>query len=150
MPATKQQILDSLHRFASQRPGLDFRNYGNAAAYRQESREITRDLNQARILLLAVEWRDSITAAHIIDAARSAYSGRLTIDPETAEIKYTTGQYRPTEYRRAVCAVCAATLWACMRDFYIPPRIEPLSVGECMRRRLRIQFGPAIANRWFN
>lgn len=150
MPATKQQIIDSLRRFASQRPGLYFGNYGNAAAYRQKSREVTRDLNQARVLLRAIEWREGVTAAHILEAARSAFSGRLSIDPETARINYTTGQYWPTEYRRAVCAVCASALWSYMRDPCMPADIGTLSPGDYLRRRFRIEFGRAIASRWFN
>ena len=150
MPATKQQIIDSLRRFAEQHPGLDFGNYDSAASYRRESREITRDLNQARVLLRAIEWREGVTAARIIEAAQSAFSGRLSINPETARIDYVTGQYWPTEYRRAVCAVCASALWGYMRDSCMPTDLKTLSPGEYLRRRFRLEFGRAIASRWFN
>lgn len=150
MPATKQQIIDALRRFASQRPGLNSREYGDAAGYRQESRGIARDLNQARVLLRAIEWREGVSAAHIIEAARSAFSGRLSIDPETAGIGYVTGQYWPTEYRRAVCAVCASALWGYMRDSCMPADNEIRSPSPYFRRLFRNEFGRAIAERWFN
>jgi hypothetical protein len=38
---TKAAILESLRRFARQRPGLEFGNYGDATAYRAELRSIT-------------------------------------------------------------------------------------------------------------
>lgn len=75
---TKQTIIEALRRWIEQRPGLDFVNYGDIRAYRQESHKITRDLHHARELLRAVEWRDSITADDIIRAA----SGRLTLSIE--------------------------------------------------------------------
>lgn len=110
----RENIIAALSRFTSQRPGLDFANYGDARAYRSESASITRDLNHARELLAAVSWRDGISAADILAAARSAYSGRISIEEtETGGVRigYCTGQYFPTEYRRAVCAVLASTLW---------------------------------------
>ncbi len=36
-------------------------------------------------------------------------------------IEYTTGQYMPTEYRKAVCAVLASALWEYTRDKCMPP-----------------------------
>lgn len=110
----RENILAALSRFTSQRPGLDFANYGDARAYRSESASITRDLQHARELLAAVSRRDGIGAAELMAAARSAYSGRLTIEEtesDSVRISYCTGQYFPTEYRRAVCAVLASALW---------------------------------------
>lgn len=115
----RENILAALSRFASQRPGLDFANYCDARAYRSESASITRDLQHARELLAAVSWRDGIGAAELMAAARSAYSGRLTIEETesgSARIGYCTGQYFPTEYRRAVCAVLASALWDYWRN----------------------------------
>jgi hypothetical protein len=59
-----------------------------------------------------------------VDAARSAFSGRLNIqqvDGEGVRIHYTTGQYYPAEYRRAVAAVAASALWDYVRDYCMPP-----------------------------
>ena len=143
----KTDLIETLRAFAAQRPGLEWANYGDAASYRAESRDITRDLNHARQLLRAVEWRDSITAEDILSAARGAYSGRLSIR-EGKEgkpvIDYCAGQYFPKEYRKAVCAVCASALWDYMR------RNNPSLDGNGLRKRFRAEFGAAIARRWFD
>lgn len=143
----KQQIIDALRAFARQRPGLEYGNYGDPVAYRAETRAITKDLHQARELLRYVELRDSITAADIIKASESAYSGRLTIGAD-ATIDYCTGQYWPTEYRRAVCAVLAQVVWAWLRDQCMPAgTVEP---GKYLRASLKREFGRGMAARWFN
>jgi hypothetical protein len=112
--AERAAILTALDAFIRQRPGLDFGNYGDLSAYRAEVRSIGRDLRDARALLRAVELRPSITAAVLRDAFQSAFSGRLSWDG--ARLDYTTGQYWPTEYRRAAAAVLASALWAYWRD----------------------------------
>ena len=107
----KQLIIDALRQWIRQRPGLEFANYGSVSAYRSELRSIGNDLKRARELLAAVAWRDGITDKDLIDASRRAYSGRLTIDTSSGvSIDYCTGQYWPTEYRRAACAVLASAL----------------------------------------
>lgn len=107
----KQLIIDALHQWIRQRPGLEFANYGDVSTYRAELRSIGNDLKHARELLAAVAWRDGITDKDLIDASRRAYSGRLTIDTSSGvSIDYCTGQYWPTEYRRAACAVLASAL----------------------------------------
>ena len=119
----KQQIIAALHVFINQRPGLEFGNYGNVPNYRAEVRAIGKDLTQARELLRYVELRASITADDIIKASESAYSGRLVIvqrDDGAVAIDYCTGQYFPTEYRRAVCAVMASVLWNWKRTQCMP------------------------------
>jgi hypothetical protein len=116
MEPRKQAIIHALQRFIRQRPGMDPRNY-DYAGYRQESRQVTKDRHHAETLLAAVAWRDGITADDLIRVAGSAFSGRLTILLEPTlcnrvRIEYCTGQYFPTEYRKAVAAVCASALWA--------------------------------------
>lgn len=159
----KQQIIDSLHTFINRRPGLEYGNYGDPVAYRAETRAITKDLHQARELLRYVELRDSITSADIINASKSAYSGRLTIGGD-AKIDYCTGQYWPTEYRRAVCAVLASAIWAWKRDQCMPAptlhhnsetgetlhRYTGLRAGDYLRANLKREFGRGMASRWFS
>lgn len=114
MDQEKQNILQCLRAFINQRPGLQFCNYGDVSAYRSEMRSITKAKHHAETLLNAVAWRDSITAADIIAASKGAFSGRLTIERTEKggfKIDYCTGQYFPTEYRNAVCAVFSAVLW---------------------------------------
>jgi hypothetical protein len=160
MDAKKEAILDALHKFARQRAGLEFGNYGDVKAFRSEQRRITNDLHQARELLRAVAWRDSITGDALEAAFSSAYSGRLTckVTPHATvctdskeralaslwdvALSYCAGQYFPTEYRKAVCAVCASALWDNARKDY--------KTGDALRAYFKREFGPAIARRWFN
>ena len=121
----KTKILEALNKFARQRPGLEFDNYGDIASYRAESRQITRDLHEFNALFTLVESRTSITADDILKSAKNAYSGRLTITPD-CKIKYCVGQYWPTEYRRAACAALSSALWADQCDNRMP---EPDSIA---------------------
>lgn len=115
----KASIVEALHRFIKQRPGLDYANYGDPAAYRSELRGITRDLNHARTLLRHVEL-SGVTGQGLIDAARG---GRLKIEATPdggVKVDYTTGQYFPVEYRAAVARLCASALWDWTRDYCMP------------------------------
>jgi hypothetical protein len=163
----KQQIIAALYAFARQRSGIEFCNYGDVAAFRAEQRSITKNLHHARQLIRDVELRDSITADDIIKASQHAYSGRLTIvtrDNGAVTIDYCTGQYFPTEYRRAVCAVMASVLLDWKRTQCMP---EPVladdkvhggkielyngkSAGQYLRDSFKREYGRAIASRWFD
>lgn len=166
----RENLLHALSRFIAQRPGLEFANYGDAAAYRAESRSITADRRHAEALLAAVSWRTSITAGHIVSAARGAYSGRLTITEPTPGrfvLDYCAGQYFPTEYRRAVCAVLSSALWEYFRENMPAPEYvqhgtagEPMqtvavygkrreSAGDYLRATARRELPRAVAARWF-
>jgi len=152
----KQQIITALRAFVAQRSGMEFANYGDVASFRAEQRAITRDGKEARELLRAVELRDSITADDIIAASKRAYSGRLLI-VERADgavaIDYCTGQYFPTEYRKAVCAVCASLLWNYTRTNYgagfAQSAGRPITGSE-LRAQFRREYGRGLASRWFN
>lgn len=154
----KDSIITALHAFIRQRPGLEYGNYGDAAAYRAEIRGITRDLNHARQLLRQVELSHGITGR---DMLRTAAHSRLTIRNADSgvTVDYITGQYFPTEYRRAVARFCADLLWAYRRDQAMPESVaapgEPwrfggMSAGEWLRHSFRREYGRAIADRYFN
>ena len=115
-------------------------------------------------LLHAVERR-GITAQQILDASQSAYNGRLTIvlDGDQVRIDYYAGQYWPTEFRRAVCAVFAEALWKHAREHYMPDPIadadgnryyvrqgKQLSANDWLRAYFRVEFGTHVARRWFD
>ena len=138
------EILAALSAFAHQRPGLEYGNYGNPAAYRAEVRAITAKLHDARKLLRAVEMRPVISSADLKEGF-SAYSGRLSWDGQRLE--YCTGQYWPTEYRAAVCAVLARVLWEFFRNC-APKGTENL--GEYIRTAARRELGRSLARRFFN
>jgi len=152
----KQDIINALYTFAHKRPGLEYRNYVSdwrdylgRKAYAAESRSITKDLREARVLLRKVEL-SGISAEQLIDAARHNFSGRLSInqnDKGEVIIDYCTGQYWPTEYRRAVCAVLAGALWAYRRDD-IPAHVE--NKGQYLRDKFAKEYGRGLASRWFN
>lgn len=57
-------------------------------------------------------------------------------------VEYTTGQYFPTEYRKAACAVLAQAIWDHWR--------HDCGTGDDIRRRARREFGRSIASTWFN
>ena len=175
----KQLIIDALYKWIRQRPGLEYVNYGDVSCYRSELRSITRDSHDARVLLRAVELRDSITAHDIVDASRHAFSGRLeivqgyqvngkgffsstgaaqqaankylpaivAIEP-AVKIDYCTGQYWPTEYRKAVCAVLASALRNRKRAD-MPDDTGDLSHGDWLRDQFRREYGIGISKRWF-
>lgn len=144
MNIDKNTIINLLAEWINRRPGLDWTNYGRgedaARAYRQDARAIARDLRDARRLINAVIWRDGISANDLKAAFRAAYAGRLQLveDGGRPRLEYCAGQYWPTEYRKAACAVLARALW----EYW---RVN----GEDPRERARREFGRNLAARWF-
>ena len=157
----KLKLLETLDSFVSQRPGLDPRDYGEGMdgyrLYRQESAAITRDMHDYYAIRGNVAWRDSITADDIIKASKSAFSGRLTIEETDGcfTLSYYAGQYMPTEYRKAACAVLAAAWWAATRNdcpaFETDERGDFIggNPGEWMRDKAKKTFPRRVANGYF-
>lgn len=154
----KPALIAALTQWINKRPGLDPRDYirdwsdrDGRATYFSEARSITKDLHQARALLRYVELRPSITAEDILKASRDSFSGRLTIEPlndgEGFSLNYCVGQYWPTEYRRAVCAVLASAVWNRLRED-LPPETE--HKGDAIRKAARRELGRSIASRWLS
>ena len=156
MHPTAEPILHALEKYTARRPGLDPRLYitpgdwrNGLRAYRAESRSVTRDRHDAEYLLRQVAL-SQITGAQLVEAARHAFAGRLEIrqTERGVELEYTAGQYEPTEYRAAVCAVLASALWYHHRDGLKP---EPgQSAGDAIRAKFRRLYGRRIARRWFD
>jgi hypothetical protein len=98
----------------------------------------------ARTLLRSVEL-SSITAPELLEAF-SAFCGRLQITaadkPGEYRLDYCTGQYWPTEYRKAAAAVLAQALWNYHRD--------DTSTGDELRGKFRRMFGRGMQLAWFN
>ena len=146
-----ETLIDTLHHFINQRPGLDPRNYirdyrdtDGRAAYRADARSITRDLHDARALMRYIELHPTIDAQRIIDAAR----GRLTIKPagESFKIDYCTGQYWPTEYRAAVARVLSSAIW----EYFRTDCLRDQTSADAIRTLARKELTAPIARRWFN
>ena len=145
--AARDNILHALAAFAATRPGLDPREYmrdwrdtEGRKAYASDVRSITKDLHHARALLTAVRL-SGITEAQLVTAFRS-FSGRLSWDGNSLD--YCTGQYYPTEYRKAVCAVLASALWCYFREDCC------CDTGDKIRLAARRALPRAIVSRWFN
>lgn len=143
MNATKEQIITALYKFISQRPGMDYGNYGDVSSYRSDYRGILKDYDHARQMLRFVEMSDSITGEDIVKASTHAFSGRLEWSDEKMKWSYCTGQYFPTEYRAAACAVLASVLWAWFRDQC------GYETGDAIRKAARNNFGKGIQQAWF-
>lgn len=166
-------MIAALRAFINQRSGIEWANYNcgdykrSREAFNGDYRPILKRGRQARAMLAVVEACDDITADDLIEASR-AFSGRLQFVERDGRVgvDYCTGQYFPTEYRAAACAVLASALWAHFRkgmpsadghakrthgtfttehDTY-----GGLTAGEFLRKQARQQFGRGIAADWFN
>ena len=142
----RENILDALHTWIRQRPGLDPRSYirdwddnAGRAAYRSDSRSITTQLHHARIMLRYIELRPSITGAML--QAAIDQSSRLSYSADQG-LDYTTCQYWTMEYRAAACRVMASAIWDWLRT--------DESTGESIRAAARRELGSTIARRWFS
>ena len=174
MEQRKEALIDALNTFVRQRAGLEFGNYGDVTSYRAEQRAITRDRHDYRVLRAAVVAHDTLDADALLEASRHACSGRLTLKDNSARyedgspyhvfgVAYCTGQYFPTEYRKAACAVLSRALWDWKRTLAMPKgtlmhnsetgetvtQYKGLRAGDYMRNSFRKEFGPWIARRWF-
>ena len=142
----KEQIIGLLWNFINERPGLDFRDYGDAKLYRAEIRAIARDLKHARELLNAVERSGVITGEWLYESLSNG--GRLSLRHNNKsgalELTFCACQYEPTEYRKGVCGLLASCLWAAERQAF--PRLT----GDELRARFKRWFGRGIQGVWFS
>ncbi len=115
-PIDVNEVLNALEVFINKRPCLEFGNYGELKSYRAEMRSIAKDKKRAIEALAAVRRSTSQDAALLADALQRSFSGRLEWhpagEPDTfgdythkGHLEYTTGQYFPTEYRKAAASV---------------------------------------------
>lgn len=133
--------IGKLVEFAAQNPGLEFGNYGNWPAYNQERASITRDWKRFIVALRAASAA-GVTDQDVIEAAPRAFSGRLEwISKDylrqkhgmntdyTPRWDYTTGQYFPTEYRKAAATVLEYATREHLRS--LPPKHgQPRTIAE--------------------
>lgn len=150
---TRADLLMALVSFAHQRPGIEPANYASWRDYRAEAREVTADLQDFQRLVTAVSWRESEISADAIRAELQG-SGRLTL-ADDGRLDYCTGQYFPTEYRKAACRALASLLWAAGRNGAALNWAEPTPegrkiTGNSIRKWARREFGRRIASRYFN
>lgn len=150
MNTEKENIITALRRFINQRSGIeagnyirDWRDQDGIRALRADQRSIQKDGREARELLQFMEDREGITGEMIKEGFR-AFSGRLSWDGNSLD--YCAGQYFPTEYRKAVCAVLAQVVW----DYWREDGKGGTLTADQIRKNAAIRFGRAIASRWFN
>lgn len=147
---TEMPTLALLQKFANQRPQLDFCNYGDAKSYRQESREITKDLHDFREIL-----NFAVNRVTDIESKLKEYlvknSGRLTLN-EKGNLEYITGQYFPTEYRPACSRILRDLIWASYRDEkqYNAPETPVYEDGNAIRKAIKRNLSRRTANLYFN
>lgn len=113
--------IAALTDFAAQNSGMDPRNYFSdwrdkegRKAYRGESRAVSNDWKEYK-RALSVASTEQVTDADVIEAAPRAFSGRLEWNAGKSRWDYTTGQYFPTEYRKAAKAVLWDAIYAVRR-----------------------------------
>jgi hypothetical protein len=133
---TKAEILAAMREHIGQRSG-----WSSLDGCISDYRDMLREGREARKMLRFVEMRDSITADNILAACKQAFSGRLTYNAQKQRFDYCTGQYFPTEYRAAACAVLASVIWDYFRDSY-PSR-------DRIEKEVRGYLGRGIVSRWF-
>lgn len=121
----------------------------------RESAAISRDRNDYYAIRGQIAWRDSITADDIIAASEHAFSGRLSIE-ETDKgyrLNYCAGQYMPTEYRKAACAVLASAWWNTTREDcpieYESNQTFEDSPGGWMSKQAKQTFGRGLQSKYF-
>jgi hypothetical protein len=157
----RDAILGALALWITQRPGLEYGNYSSGwndkagrAAYFAESRCITRQRRDAGRMLATIAWRTcSIDADALLKAFR-AFARRLTVTLTqgdgghwTATLDYVTGQYWPTEYRAAVCAILGTALFDSARASALSAGHE--QPGTVARQVLRREFG-RLQSHWMD
>jgi len=106
--ASSSLALRAVILFAAQNPGFEWGNYytlgdikQSLESYRSDSRPVTRDWQRICGLL----WQTRhVTDADVMLASHQVYAGRLAVGfdlDRNWRVEYVTGQYFPTEYRRA-------------------------------------------------
>ena len=141
------KTTEKLVKFVSQRPGLDFANYGDISAYRSESREITADKHDFFELLALAQRRiynfDSILEIELLNT-----SGRLTL--ENGNLQYITGQYFCTEYRPAANRVLISLIWNDYRDEKNSDGSNVYADGPAIRKAIKRNLSRRVSRLYFN
>lgn len=114
-------ILEKLTTFVNQRPKLDFADYGDSKYYRQDANEIAKQRKMYYEIFVAcstVMDKAEIESRILKRFEKSVSGGRLTWDKDAQVWDYTTGQYWPTEYRRAAAKLLFEIFWSYLYDTY--------------------------------
>ena len=119
-----------------------------ATAREESARQLEQLAAEARAVAESAPGNERFAESmrQIAESARTAADGAVAVD-------YCVGWGFPTEYRKAVCAVCASVLWAYMRVNYGAGFAQSAGrpvTGSELRAQFRREYGRGIASRWFN
>jgi hypothetical protein len=144
-----KNITEKLVKFVSQKPGLDFCNYGDVKSYRSEMNEITKDRHDFNELLsLALRRIENFEEKLTFNLQKS--SGRLTLN-ENNELDYCIGQYFPTEYRPAANHVIAQLIFNDYRDEKETNSPNPVyNTGQEIRKAISKNVSKRVMRNYFN
>jgi len=130
------------------RKQLDWRDYGNSrAAYRADARQVAKDGTRAKQALELARSLQPAKPELLADSFR-AFSGRLEWrgTSHDSALLYCTGQYFPTEYRKAAAAVLE-TYIAAWRQWYASEHPQEYTYADMDDVRAANE---QIGNHWFD
>lgn len=140
-------VATLLYDFAHQRPCLSPCNYGGGRegwlAYRRESAEITRDLNDFRELFTFAFNLYGGKFPELVADYLAKSSDRLTLKGD--KLEYITGQYFPTEYRPAASRCIVSLIWR-----YYANRQAENETGGDIRKAIRRRLSRRVGRLYFN
>lgn len=114
------------------------------------------------------KWKAPKPAPGVVTPCPKCDQGFSYMRPDAIAVDYCTGQYFPTEYRKAVCAVMASALWHHVSAHCMPtpltqegphhstttylwhPTHTALSAGAWIRAYFKREYGRGIQSRWFS
>jgi hypothetical protein len=96
----------------------------------------------------AHKWTNTAHVADVADICPKCKKEHIYYRPAGFAVDYCTGQYFPTEYRKAACAVLSQAIWAWTSAHCMPA--DTAKPGDYLRASLKREFGRGMASRWFN
>jgi hypothetical protein len=154
MKASKVTAFEMLCEFVAKRPGLEFADYGDIYFYRQDYNFILKSKHIAeealRVLTLSFP-ADDVERALVYKLWTTGDRLEL-IDLKEGRYKlqYITGQYFPTEYRRAAASAAYGALWHLVREMQEREAENKEDVtGDTIRAWFRRNTSKAFIN-WFD
>jgi hypothetical protein len=96
----------------------------------------------------AHKWTHTAHVADVSDLCPKCKREHVYHRPAGFAVDYCTGQYWPTEYRKAACAVLSQAIWNWTRTQCMPA--DTAKPGDYLRASFKREFGRGMASRWFN
>ena len=136
-------------KFANQKPGLCFADYGDRKYYREARQEISADLHDFRELLtLALRRYGNLDFEAKLTEHLSKSSDRLTLEGD--KLRYITGQYFPTEYRPACNFVLRSLIWDSYRTETDSEGNYLYTTGPEIRKAISRNLSRKVCKNYFN